>query len=142
MKLYIKGMFTDKRRISYQLFVSADKVVEHLMKLIQFPQAQAKNHWADEIHAFCHRVHRLKGSNKYPSFKFIYNEISSYNDILHSYITYARDTEPDEYFYDVPEHECLPTIDEYEKWLADMLSRYGEVTQQQVKQELAKLRLL
>ena len=142
MKLYIRAMAYERRRILDDLYRQSDQVIEHIIKMIQFPEAYAVNHWAKEIHAYCHSVERMKGSNKYPSAKLIYKQMSGHNDILPAYIQYAHDTEPDEYFHDVPPHECLPYVEAYEKWLAQMLSQYGQVSLAQVLDELKKLGLI
>lgn len=142
MKLYIKGMSTNKRRIEDLLFTAGDTLVEHLMKLIQCPNAQARNHWTTEIYACLHDVPKLKGSNKYPSAKLIYNQLSSRNDILDHYSHYVKEIESDEYFKDVPPHVCLEYIDQYLLWISDMLSRYGEVSSAQIREKLKDIHIL
>lgn len=142
MKIHIKGMLTDRKKIQYDLYISSKQVAHYIVKLIQFPDAAAKNHWVKEIYACLSDVHKLKGSNKLPSAKFIYREISAHNDMLPTLVSYIRDEEPDEIFHYVGPYDCLQYLEEYEHWLANNLSVAGYVTLFQVKQKLTEMGLL
>lgn len=135
-------MSTDKKTVHYNLFNASKPMVQHLIKLIEFPEARAKNHWAKEVHAFLNDVPRLKHTKKLPSAKFIYSEISCYNDVLEGIIRFALDTEPDEHFANAPPEECIPILEDYEMWLAQKLSSEGYVTWSEVNQKLEDIGLL
>ena len=142
MYKYIKAMSTDKKKIEYILFAASKPLVEHLVKLIEFPNAYATQHWVKEVCAFCHDVPKLKGSNKYPSEKFIYTQLSSYNDVLDNIIRSMQDIEYDEEFIDADRDYVLKLVDSYLHWLSHILSQDGQVTLTQVKEELHKLQII
>lgn len=139
---HIKAMSTDKKKIEYILFAASKPLIEHLVRLVEFPNAYASGHWVKEVCAFCHDVPRLKGSNRYPSEKFIYTQLSSYNDVLDNIIRSMQDIEYDEEFIDADPEYVLRIVESYQKWLAHELSQNGQVSLAQVREKLHELELL
>lgn len=128
MLRYVYAMSKSKRDIHAELNESVDKMMEHLVKIIEFPDALARDHWITEVYSFCNRIPKLKGTNKYPSTRFIYSILSSNNDIMASYIRYVKTIESTEQFAHVSEEGCIEIVDKYQYWLSAMLSRYGSVS--------------
>ena len=79
---YIVGMSEAKSKIHDQIASVAYELDRHLLKLILYPGTAHQSHWSKEIAGFLNHVPKMKGSNKYPSSRFIYDAISIYEDSL------------------------------------------------------------
>lgn len=71
MKRYIRSFAVTKREIQADLRASAKIVIEHLIKIFLYPNAQENNHWKREVSGALKKVPKLKGSNKLQSPSFI-----------------------------------------------------------------------
>lgn len=135
MYIYIRSMSEAQNKIYDKLTDASDNIVEHIVKLILYPNAQEVNHWKREIFSFLWKVDKLKGKNKYPSEKFIYNALSTHTDNLGVYLDVIQDE-----YSDTPQSISVETaercVDEYMKWVASNLSVTGGLKSKEVYAKL------
>lgn len=147
MKIYIRntqsilGFATRKSDIAAALEEDTRELIEHLIKLWIFPNAEDCNHWKQEVYNFLYRVPRLKGSNKFPSKKFIlHNTIDVNADNISALLRivisdYTNRYEQRRSTYSTMEERILLYFD----WLAEELSTSGKVARADVYAKLAEL---
>jgi hypothetical protein len=73
IKLYISEYAKAKNTMEQELQAKVDVILEHLIKLILMPDNETYKHWQGEIAGQLHTVHKLKGKNKYPTYKQLYD---------------------------------------------------------------------
>ena len=79
MKIYVRnmqdilGFSRRKSDIAAMIEENTREIIQHLIKLWLYSDAETCNHWKQEVYGFLYQVPRLKGSNKFPSKKFILN---------------------------------------------------------------------
>lgn len=71
MKRYIRSFAVTKREVQADLRAAAKVIIEHLIKIFLYPDAQEKGHWKREVAAALNDVPKMKGSNKLLKAKFI-----------------------------------------------------------------------
>ena len=131
-------MSESQRTIAADIRAASASIVEHVIKLALYPDAQECNHWRHEVYTFLNKVDRLKGKNKYPKKDFIYRWLSTHNDIIDSFVAqitsdYAEDPKI------IPISKLTAVVEEYQKWLSSELSTRGFVTSKDVYAELAHI---
>lgn len=125
----IRCMSKSSRDIGAELDEKARQVVVHLIKIYMFRERGNLIHWMDELFGFLHSVSRLKGKNKFPSSEFIFRnmwegqKIRFHRLVSQVYSKYSKAYEP----YDVTEDEIEDFVVSYLHWVADELSKYGEL---------------
>ena len=62
-----------KKEVERELKSKTVKIIEHILYLVLDKNNSAKHHWESEIFSFLHDIDLLKGSNKLPKEKFIYD---------------------------------------------------------------------
>lgn len=125
---YIRAMASSRLLLQTKLNAKSEQVVEHLVKIAMFPKSSTIPHWKQEIFAFLHSVDRQKSNHKYPSEKFIYESISTMNDILDSYVDYVRDCEGEQMPLYPTDDSLLNYISGYQRWIAKELSTKGRIS--------------
>jgi hypothetical protein len=139
MYLYIRGAARYRDKIYDQITDASDQIDEHLVRLIIYPDNPAKSHWIHEIWSFLHRIHKLKGSKKYPKVAFIEDALNCGNDIIPNIVATVKDMEPDLTPVDVTEDQILHIFTAYQHWLATELSNHGVVNESDVKEVITNL---
>jgi hypothetical protein len=147
MKIYIRntqdifGFANRKSDVAAMIEENTREVIEHLIKLWLFPDAEDCNHWKQEVYNFLYRVPRLKGSNKFPSKKFILkNTIDVNRRSITSLLRIVLTDYGDSYAQVRQRYATMQThIEYYFEWLAEELSKHGEVARNDVYSELSKL---
>lgn len=129
MKLYIRAMATADRQIEDRLVNRSHPLVEHLIKVILYPDSQYVRGWIKEIYSFISHVDKSKRHNKYPSEKFIYKAISSHNDIVDNMMCVVKSKMRDSGLIprEYTEANVVKMVDNYLKWLASQLAENGYV---------------
>ena len=128
-----------KSRI-YDTLVSASEQIDlHMIRLMLFPNSHYVDHWMHEIWSFLFKVDKLKGKNKYPTAKFIYDALSVHNDILGNYMKIVEDLEENLEPVDIAVSDVISAVVSYQKWIASELSQNGIVLQKDVKAKLHEL---
>lgn len=140
MYRYIVAMSYDREKIRDILISGGKQTALHLTKLVVFPNASTHNHWKKEVYNFLHDVSRLKGSNKYPKEKFIFDAISGWDDVADNLIIEVQDEEQDL----VPDHnvdarKLEAMLLAYHKWAAHKLSTNGILTRNEVYAKIDEL---
>jgi len=125
MYRYIVAMSVDKQKIQNDLIDSGKQTVLHIIKLVLYPDSPSVNHWKQEIYSFLHDVPKLKGSNKIPEASFIFNAISSWDDMIDKLVIEVQDEEEVESSVEVNIDQLQTMISEYHRWAADELSSSG-----------------
>lgn len=119
---------------------SSENVIDHLIKVFLWPDAQEQNHWKQEIWNFIRSVPKLKSSNKFPPYKKIKHEIwNSYEDVIYDHIELWID-EISESPISFDCEDVYHAIEDYMSWLADLLSEKGVVRSYQVYNKIEELR--
>lgn len=111
----------------------SDIYITHLFKIF-FMRDYRKddlNHWCREVGDFYKKVDRFKGSKKFPSYKFIYDNIlGDHEDIFDNIFILNQEYLRNEYNFDIYEDDIdniFKFIQEYTQWLARELSTKGVV---------------
>lgn len=124
-------MSLPRSEIAARLEESTRPLIKHLIKLYLYPNCPAVNHWRHEVYMFLHNVSLIKRSNKLPSSEFILkNTLGLNRRFILVWKEHIEDDYLNEYGYpeDVDEDNLIEMIYNYYTWLADQLSRYGEVS--------------
>ena len=80
---HIFALSRSRTNIYDKLADNSENVIDHLIKVFLWPDAQEQNHWKQEIWNFIRSVPKLKSSNKFPPYKKIRREIwNSYEDVI------------------------------------------------------------
>lgn len=139
MYIYIRGVARSRDVVYDKIADAADQIDEHLVRLMLYPDSEYVDHWVQEIWAFLHRVHRLKGSNKFPKAQFIEDALSCGNDIIPNIIQSVKDMESDLSPTDIQEIDVYNVFTQYKSWLASKLSMDGIVSKSEVQAKLREL---
>lgn len=140
MYLYIRSMSEVKHEIYRKIVDQSDMIVEHLMKILLFPNSEYIHHWQSEIYSFLPRVKKLRNTKKWPSKKFILEALSTNNDMLDTFIWQSIEEESELTPEYLDAEDALPYIEEYMDWLADQLSSHGGASPEGVRQKLEEIR--
>lgn len=137
VKLIYTEYAMQKDKIKNKLIDNTEPVIEHLLKLYLMPEHTSVNHWKQEIATFINKVGNLKGTNKFPKFKQIYDwTYGSYQDVITNpnyldkmikTIIYDYDLEIDYYIEEVVEN-FNRICETYFTWLARELSEWGVIS--------------
>ena len=138
MYIYIRSMSEEQSRIYDKLTNASDKIVEHIVKLILYPDAQEYNHWKGEIFSFLWKVDKLKGKNKYPSEKFLYKALSTHTDNVEVYLDVIKHMYKDQP-RNISTELATECVDLYMSWLAVNFSSKGSVRPDDVYVKLDKI---
>lgn len=151
MKIYISAHAESLSNIRYRLTDHATQIVENFVKLQLGYNLPTRNHWQHEIFTQLHSIQLPKGSKKYPATQKIYKWL--YTDQLpelqdqkrfHKMLASICSTEQE-----LPtvlrteelaiQTEIIAKLDRYYAWIAEELSEYGYVTQQDIYSILDEL---
>ena len=147
MKIYVRsvqdilGFSRRKSDIAAMIEENTREIIQHLIKLWLYSDAETCNHWKQEVYGFLYQVPRLKGSNKFPSKKFILNNTIVINEdnilaLLRIVITdYSNQYEQKNIEYPTMKKHILLYFD----WLAEELSINGKVARNDVYAKLSEL---
>lgn len=153
MRLFVTEFAEKKLEIERKLSSHSEVIIEHLMKILVLPNHESVNHWKKEVFSHLHIIDNLKGSHKLPTAKQIMNWTyykhyewlqdrncikAFFNDLLYDYgiddlnvgFSYYVDK-----IYSVADNYCK----EYFQWLADNLSKYKRISNQDIYAEIDKL---
>ena len=125
--MYIYAMSESLRDIKKELSSKGKQVLRHLIRIILYPNADAYNHWKQEIVAFIAYTDKVKGKSKFPKKKLILDALQSQNDMIHQVIWQVKVTERDLEPAEIDENIILDSVCEYQNWLAEELSKNGVI---------------
>lgn len=127
MYIYIRSMSESQTEVYRRVSDQAVNILEHLIKVIEYPDAQEVNHWKQEIYAFLNDVKKLRGTNKLPKSKLIFKGLSVSNDMIDKFIGRVHRTNKGLRSRNLDTSVILKCVEEYQHWLADSLSKEGLV---------------
>ena len=136
MYIYIRAMSEAQAEVYRRVSDQAVRIVEHVIKLLEYPNAQEYNHWKQEIQAFLNEVPKLRGSNKFPKSKLIYKGLTRSNDVIDKLIGRAHRKYKDKTPLFLDNDVILAAVEEYQHWLSEMLSREGIIDSDDIYTEL------
>ena len=147
MKIYVRntqdilGFSHRKSDIAAMIEENTREIIQHLIKLWLYPDAETCNHWKQEVYGFLYRVPRLKGSNKFPSKKFILkNTIDVNRQNITSLLRIVLADYGHSYAQCRQRYATMQThIEYYFEWLAEELSKHGKVARKSVYSKLSEL---
>lgn len=139
MYIYIRSMSEAQTEIYRDIRNASDKITEHILKILMYPDSPYVDHWMHEIWAFLHIVKKLKGRNKWPKASFIKKALSTGNDMIPQFIMLVTDEESELDPIWVDSNDALKCIEQYQDWLASELSSSGIVVQSSVKSKLKEI---
>lgn len=136
-----------KKDILTELRSLRKKYLDHLIKIFYWKDTQYYAHWCREVYSFYSKISKTKETKKYPRADEIYAAIfGGYEDVFddHLYNTvdflnYDHDGLPQIDLNDLHTDELHKFIRNYSIWLSDRLSKYGEVSHKDVRQEIDML---
>lgn len=133
MFISILAMSEYQKEIRRELVSKIKLVDQHLLKCWMFPKHADCSHWKQEAYNFVNDVDKVKGKNKYPSYKFIREAFSTHEDVLYNYIYLNRNNYKDAIEQDFySDSELVDKVIAYHDWLAYELSSRGKVTRYSV----------
>ena len=133
------GMSMPRKQIASNLSNRSGDLLRHIILYLCSNDAGLKNHWANEIYSFIHDVPKLKGTNRYPSTSFIFdNTYEIWYDSMEPGV--QKLFQQEHMKYDVQRIKtAIAVAKEYFLWLSEQLSSSGSVTNQEVRQKLESL---
>ena len=148
MKIYINAMAEQKKEIERSLSPKTDMIIEHMLYLCLAPNCTTVNHWMDEIYSFISKIDKLKGKNRFPSARMIYEwtygkkqDLVKDTRWLSVMIEDAKDKENITDDFDV--QDVMNDLDAmcrfYFQWLSEELASVGAVSRKSVHQKLKAL---
>ena len=148
MKIYINAMAEQKKEIERSLSPKTDMIIEHMLYLCLAPNCTTVNHWMDEIYSFISKIDKLKGKNRFPSARMIYEwTYSKKQDLvkdtrwLSVMIEDAKDKEniADDFDVQYVMNDLDAMCMSYFKWLSEELASVGAVSRKSVREKLKAL---
>lgn len=148
MKIYINAMAEQKKEIERSLSPKTDMIIEHMLYLCLAPNCTTVSHWMDEIYSFISKIDKLKGKNRFPSARMIYEwtygkkqDLVKDTRWLSVMIEDAKDKENITDDFDV--QDVMNDLDAmcrfYFQWLSEELASVGAVSRKSVHQKLKAL---
>lgn len=117
-------------------------VIQALIQLYMYPNADEHNHWQKEVWANLHEIAFRKGSNKLPKKEFILrNTVEPNIEYLKSYVESVRDKECNLISIEIDYEDLSGLIYNYFEWLADKLSKSWYVSAKEVHTKLDSIGL-
>ena len=139
MKRYIRSFAVTKREVQADLRAAARVIIEHLIKIFLYPDAQENNHWKREVAAALNAVPKMKNSNKLPKAKFILDSSwMAWEDIFYRKVEVVKEDmieDPINVDVDI----LYGAIDEYFNWISNELSRFGLISYTSIYHEIEYL---
>lgn len=134
----LNEMADTKKEITESIHNKEWMISEHLIKCMLYPKSENINHWKVELYGFVHNVNKVKGTNKYPSYKQLYKWVlNRFEDSLLDRIDgYVSDITRKYGNVEYNKQMLYDKIIEYFKWLLQNLSEKGYVTRQEVSDKI------
>ncbi len=139
MRIYIRAMSEDRRNIQSELKSHSEQLDEHIIRLMLYPNSDYVSHWKQEIWNLLHKVDKLKGKHQFPKASFIYDAISTHNDMIKEFRELVEDIESELTPVDVSTERIIQVLETYQRWVAEMLSVRGIVRRSEVYAKLDEL---
>lgn len=153
MKLYINAMAEFQKEIERKLSGLTDQIITHMLYICLAPNSSTVSHWIDEVHAFIPSIEPLKGKNKFPKKKRIYDwtygkkqDLVQRSGWLCVKIEDALDIEnleKENLEIDLTVYQVMDSLDcmchDYFTWLASELSTVGAVSRRSVQKKIREL---
>lgn len=139
MYIYIRSMSEARSKIHDQIASVAYEIDRHIMKLMLYPDTEYVEHWEKEIAGFLNHVPKMKGSNKYPSSRFILDAIGIYEDALDDMLPVLKEDYSMLHAVDLSLSDIEHVICQYHRWLSSVLAEKGQVSQVAVINKLHEL---
>lgn len=140
-KLKIFEMANSLKNIKDNLDNMSAVVLEHLAKLAILDSPQNKNHWRQEVYNFLHRTQKIKGTNKYPNSKIIFDSTwgrngDSFEDVfIRLALTEYKDIPVKS--YDIK--NITENAKQYFKWLSEKLGENPVISSNEIYTKLNEL---
>ena len=145
MKQIILGMSQKDSFIRDKLIADSEPMIEHLIKLMLYPNTEWCRGWRTEVRKFIPKVDKLKRTNKFPPEEFIMKAFSTHFDVLDTYAKVIVDDMEFDGCQVVPENvsnaEMLEKVTAYCRWLSIKLSTEGFVSNKEVHEVLESIGL-
>lgn len=136
--------------IKLDLISKRDQLILHLFKIFYHGNTSEKaTHWAGDLYDHLYWVPLRKDNNKFPDYETIYNTLWGANEDRFSAISKGKinklnslSKKRGKWGFGLISKEkdgCKEFCRFYFKWLSRQLSEYGEVEQDDVKEEIDKL---
>lgn len=139
MYRYIRSFAVTKREIQADLRAAARVIIEHLIKIFLYPDAQENSHWKREVAAALNDVPKMKNSNKLPKAKFILDSSwMAWEDIFDRKVEVVKEDIVEDPI-DVDINILYSAVDEYFDWLSTELSQFGSVSYTSIYHEIGYL---
>lgn len=133
----INEMAKPTQQVMREIYNSEEQRIQNLM-MIYIYGGQTVGHWIDELFGACHKVSRLKSSNKFPSQAQLedwlwYSWADSYYDWLLALID-AIEIKERRRVGEFDKEELYKFMRDYSLFLAKELSSYGQITHKKVEE--------
>lgn len=144
-QINIYAMSVSRKDLASEIETNTRIIFEHIAKLYYFQNDKDDiNHWRGEVYSYFNQIKRLKGSNKFPSADFIFNNTYEVNtdsiqicmdDVYEDYSVNHVPTRE----YNIYDYTNI--VKDYYEWLSTILSQRGRVSRNSVYAKLESLGL-
>ena len=111
-------------------------MIEHLIKIFLYPDAQENNHWRREVAAALNDVPKMKNSNKLPKAKFILDSSwMAWEDVFDRKVEVVKEDMVEDPI-DISTDVLYAAVNEYFNWLSVELSTYSVVSNSDIYNEI------
>ena len=139
MKIYVRAFAITNKAAKDYLISKTPVVIDHLIKVLLYPDVQEQNHWKKEIASALNTVPAIKSSNRKPKPKFIYeNTFDAWKETIEDRIcAIVEDIVEVPIAFDIS--DVYHAIGEYFEWLSDNLS-YSTLKFSDIYSEIESIR--
>lgn len=137
----INELARGKAEITNKIDNISDEIIDHLILCLLYNDRQELNHWTREIHGLLYKIDKVKGSNKYPSYKKLRKWwFAGFEDTLMDNLDVRIDRIMNEYGQvEYDKNKIYNSIINYFEWLLQRLSEKGSVYQSEVSTKIDEL---
>ena len=130
-----------KAEITNKIDNTSDNIINYLILCLLYCDRQELNHWKKEIHSFLYKIDKVKGRNKYPSYKKLRKWwFAGFEDTLMDNLDVRIDRIMNEYGQvEYNKNKIYNSIINYFEWLLQSLSEKGSVYQSEVTFKIDEL---
>lgn len=149
--ILLKELAIEKRRLEDRLMDKSDQLILHLFKIFYHGTTSDRiDHWSGDLYDILYWIPSLKGKKRFLDRKTIYYNLWGYVEDRFSVLSRGKISQLNrmskgekEGFGRItdtfPNERCKRFCSAYFDWLSSQLSLYGEVSEEEVRNEIRRL---
>ena len=148
---HLRELALERKKIEFRLLSISDQLILHLFKIFYHGNTQEKiDHWSGDLYDLLYSIPTLSGSHKFPKEDLIYHNLWGYTEDRFATLTRGMITKLNriskgekEGFGIIkdltPNSKCEEFCREYFLWISEQLSKYGEISEEEIREEISSL---